>query len=414
MPRPTSILLIDDDEAMREALALRLESWGYAVETAGDGAEGAARAERTRPDVVISDVILPEMSGLELLERLRERDVHSPVILITAHGIVSWAVQAMKRGAIDFLTKPVDPGHLATLIEDAAEQSRLRRQRSSLESALESDRVGGLVGRSPAMAGVFEAVDLLSRNEMSAILVGESGVGKEVVARTIHELSRRREKPFVAVNTAAIPEALIESELFGHERGAFTGAVGARAGCFEQADGGTLLLDELGEMPPALQPRLLRVLDDGRLRRLGGSREIPFDARVIAATNRGIDDLLESGTLRDDLLFRLNVFTVAIPPLRDRIEDLPLLAQHFIGTFNEKHGTEVEGMREATLERLQAYDWPGNVREFRNVLERAAILCREGWIEPSHLPPRVADEGRRHEFPSPISVPAASRSTVDG
>jgi len=388
-----SVLLVDDDEAMREALAVRLESWGYAVETAGDGAEAAGRVERDRPDILITDVVLPGMSGLDLLERLRKGGLDCPTILITAHGTVNWAVEAMKRGAMDFLTKPVDHEHLASLIETAAENVRLRRNADSIEKSLESDRLGHLVGRSPTMAEVFASVSLLAQNETSAILQGESGVGKEVVARTIHDLSARSKGPFVAVNSAAIPEGLIESELFGHEKGAFTGATAARAGCFEQADGGTLLLDEIGDMPLSLQPRLLRILEEGCTRRLGGSREVSFDVRVIAATNRDIDELVENRVLREDLLYRLNVFTIVIPPLRDRTDDVALLAQHFIRGFNEKHGTEVEGLRDATRARLEAYPWPGNVRELRNVLERAVVLARDGWIEPSNLPPYVRDSG---------------------
>lgn len=406
--KPIRVLLVDDDEAMREALAVRLESWGYDVSTAGDGSEAADRAGTEPPDVIVTDVVLPGMSGLDLLERLRKSGLTCPIILITAHGSVNWAVEAMKRGAMDFLTKPVDHEHLAALISAAADEVRLRRDTDSITRTLESDRLGPLVGRSQAMRDVFESVRLLADNQTSAILRGESGVGKEVVARTIHELSSRSGGPFIAVNTAAIPEGLIESEVFGHEKGAFTGATSARQGCFEQADGGTLLLDEIGDMPLVLQPRLLRILEEGRTRRLGGSREVEFDVRVLAATHRDIETLVADGVLREDLLYRLNVFTIEIPPLRERTDDIPLLAHHFIRQFNERHETEVDGLREESRERLAAYPWPGNVRELRNVLERAVILCREGWIEPGHLAPYVRDGGReRREVVLPVGITAA-------
>ncbi len=406
--KPVRVLLVDDDEAMREALAVRLESWGYEVSTAGDGSEAAEAAESAAPDVIVTDVVLPGMSGLDLLERLRKAGLACPIILITAHGSVNWAVEAMKRGAMDFLTKPVDHEHLASLISAASEEVRLRRDADSIARALESDRLGPLVGSSAAMREVFDSVRLLARNQTSAILQGESGVGKEVVARTIHDLSSRSGGPFVAVNTAAIPEGLIESEVFGHEKGAFTGATSARAGCFEQADRGTLLLDEIGDMPLALQPRLLRILEEGRTRRLGGSREVEFDVRVLAATHRDIEALVADRVLREDLLYRLNVFTIHIPPLRQRAEDIPLLSQHFIRQFNDRHETGVEGLRHESRERLAAYPWPGNVRELRNVLERAVILCREGWIEPSHLPPYVRTRDREtREVVLPVGITAA-------
>jgi len=406
--KPIRVLLVDDDEAMREALAVRLESWGYEVATAGDGSQAAEAAETRGPDVIVTDVVLPGMSGLDLLERLRKTGMTCPIILITAHGSVNWAVEAMKRGAMDFLTKPVDHEHLASLISAAADEVRLRRNTDSITRTLEFDRLGPLVGSSAAMRDVFDSVRLLAHNQTSAILRGESGVGKEVVARTIHELSSRSGGPFVAVNTAAIPEGLIESEVFGHEKGSFTGATSARQGCFEQADRGTLLLDEIGDMPLALQPRLLRILEEGRTRRLGGSREVEFDVRVLAATHRDIDTLVADGVLREDLLYRLNVFTIEIPPLRERTQDIPLLAHHFIRQFNERHETAVDGLREESRQRLEAYPWPGNVRELRNVLERAVILCREGWIEPTHLAPYVRSGGKqRREVVLPVGITAA-------
>lgn len=409
MSNAIRVLVVDDDEAMRETLSMRVESWGYEVLVADSGTGAAERVVAENPDIIVTDVVLPGMSGLDLLERLRADGKRRPIILITAHGSVSWAVEAMKKGAMDFLTKPVDYEHLASLLDAAAEELGLRGRVRALESELqEGAGLGRLVGRSASMRETFDLVELLAANEASAILVGESGVGKELVARTIHELSRRRDGPFLAVNTAAIPEGLIESEIFGHEKGAFTGATAARPGCFEQADGGTLLLDEIGDMPAPLQPRLLRVLEERQARRLGGSREVSFDVRVLAATNRRVEDLIEDGLLREDLFFRLNVFTVEIPPLREHPEDIPLLAQHFIRRFNAKHGTAVDGLRKEALERLSEYPWPGNVRELRNIIERATILAREGWIGSGHLPPYVRDgEEREREIVLPIGVTAA-------
>lgn len=413
--RSAHIFLVDDDEAMREALAVLIESWGYRVSTAGDGVVARSEIARTTPDVIITDVVLPGMSGLDLLEELERDGIKTPIILITAHGTVGWAVDAMKRGAMDFLTKPVDHGHLRELIERAVEEIELQGWTLDLQRQLEEGRLGQLVGQSPAMEELFKSVRLLAAKQTSAIILGESGVGKEVVARTIHDLSPRAKGPFLAVNTAAIPEGLIESEIFGHEKGAFTGASQTRPGCFEQADGGTLLLDEIGDMPLALQPRLLRVLEEGRARRLGGSREVEFDVRVIAATNRNIDELLQTRVLREDLFYRLNVFTVNAPPLRDHSEDVALLAQHFVQNFNEKHETAITGLRPDALEILENYEWPGNVRELRNVVERATILAQKGWIQPTHLPGHVrsvAGRGKKVILPIGTTTAEAERRLI--
>ena len=406
---PLNILVVDDEAAVREVLAVRIEDWGYAVSTAADVAQAERILAERPPDVVISDVVLGEASGLDLLQRLKTGDAQRPVILITAHGSIDVAVEAMKGGAEDFLTKPLDYTKLHALLESAAAELRQRVMTRELERRLSEVGVGGLVGESRAIREVFEVVELLAASDASAIITGESGTGKEVVARTIHELSARRNGPFVAVNAAAIAEGVIESELFGHEKGAFTGAVQARPGYFELADGGTLFLDEIAEMPLALQPKLLRILETRRTRRLGGSREVEFDVRVLAATNRSPAAAVRNGRLREDLLYRLNVFEVVVPPLRERLQDVPLLAQYFIREFNGKHGTGVEGLRDATRELLGAYAWPGNVRELRNVIERAVIVAREGWLEPIHLPPylRVREAGSNPIVVVPIGTTAA-------
>lgn len=408
--REFNILVIDDEPAVREVLALRIEGWGYRVRTVGDAEEAERALASAVPDVVISDVVLPGLSGLDLLTRLLASGLEIPVILITAHGSIDAAVEAMKLGARDFLTKPLDYGKLRTLLDAAISELIERGEARALEARL--DQGGGpghLVGESRPMRALFRVVETLASSDASAILTGESGTGKEVVARTIHELSARRDGPFVAINAAAIPEGLIESELFGHEKGAFTGAVQSRPGCFEQANGGTLFLDEIGEMPISLQPKLLRILEDGRARRLGGSRDIAFDVRVLAATNRIPADAVRGGQLREDLFYRLNVFEVEVPPLRERTGDVALLAQHFVRIFNEKHQMRVEGVRDRARALLEAYPWPGNVRELRNVIERAVIVARSGWIDAPHLPPylQVNPEGGDPTITLPLGITAA-------
>jgi DNA-binding NtrC family response regulator len=294
----------------------------------------------------------------------------------------------MKAGAADFLTKPLDYVMLQALLESAAGDLRQRYESRSLDAHLQRQQSApGLVGQSRAIRELRRTIEVVAATDASAILTGESGTGKEVVARAIHSMSTRRDKPFIAINTAAIPEGLIESEVFGHEQGAFTGAAKARPGVFELANGGTLFLDEIAEMPISLQPKLLRVLEEGRARRLGGSREVAFDVRVLAATNRNPSAAIRDNQLREDLFYRLNVFEIRLPPLRDRADDVGLLAQHFIREFSRKHGMDVQGVGEPARQLLEAHAWTGNVRELRNVIERAVIVARSGWIEPRHLPP---------------------------
>lgn len=382
-----SVLVVDDDETMREVLTVRLEDWGYRVRAVPDADEARSAIESGEPDVVLADIVLPGMSGIELLRLLKEDDSSRPVIMMTGHGSVDLAVEAMKEGAEDFLTKPIETDKLAAVLKTVIADLSLRHRVAELDHQLE-DQPGfaGMIGRSEAMREVFATVELLAQNEASAIITGASGTGKELVARSIHQLSKRAKGPFIALNCAAIPEGLIESELFGHTKGAFTGATELRRGAFELADGGFLLLDEIAEMPVNLQSKFLRILEDQRVRRLGGSRDIEFDVRVLAATNRPVDAAIEEGLLREDLYFRLAVFEVQLPDLQDREGDIPLLAQAFIREFNRKHDTDVEGIRDEALELLKAHDWPGNVRELRNVIERATIVCGSGWIERGQLP----------------------------
>ncbi len=385
--RSTKILVVDDEEAMREVLQMRLQEWGFDVCLAEDGVQGKELAESYDPDIVISDVIMPQVSGMDLLRSLKAGDPNRTIILVTAQASIDLAVDAMKQGAQDFVTKPIDYPKLRLILEAAEQEIDLRRESRRIASQLERGAgFGDFVGTSKAMREVYELLSNIATSDASVIITGESGTGKELAARTIHELSSRSKGPFIAVNASAIPENLMESEMFGHERGAFTGATGIQSGCFELANRGTLFLDEIAEMPASLQPKLLRVLEDRRVRRVGGSQEFLVDVRVLAATNKEPREAVESGKLREDLFYRLNVFTVALPPLRDRKTDIPLLAHAFIREFNAKHNSKVESCRSETLDLLKSYSWPGNVRELRNIMERAVILAKGSWIEPTHLP----------------------------
>lgn len=359
--------------------------------------EAAASAEAAldivdeyRPDVVITDLVLPEMDGLKLLERMLDSPRPPVVLLITGHASVETAVEAMRRGAADFLTKPVEVAQLQVRLEKAVERVALGREIDLLRHQLrDSGRFGELAGQSRAMQEVYRWIELAASSTASVLILGESGTGKELVARTIHEHSGRAGGPFVTVNCAAIPETLIESEIFGHERGAFTGANERRLGCFELASGGSLFLDEIAEMDVLMQAKLLRVLQDASFRRLGGKSEIIVDARIIAATNRDPAEALASGKLRDDLLYRINVFTIEVPPLRERVDDLRYLAKLFIEEFNARENRSVEGLTPGAEEVLEKYRWPGNVRELRNVVHRAVILAGQGLLGLEHFPGRV-------------------------
>jgi DNA-binding NtrC family response regulator len=403
--RNLMILVVDDEAAMREVLQMRLREWGYEVCLAEDGVEGKKRAESHDPDIVISDVIMPQASGIDLLRSLKAGNPYRPVILLTAQASVDLAVDAMKQGAYDFITKPIDYFKLKSILKAAEQEIDMRRQSRGLVAQLGSNYgFGCFIGISKPMLEVYDLIANISKSDASVIITGESGTGKELAARTIHELSLRSQGPFIAINASAIPENLMESEIFGHERGAFTGAIGIQAGCFELANKGTLFLDEIAEMPPSLQPKLLRVLEDRRVRRVGGSQEFLVDVRVLAATNWKPQEAVQKGKLREDLFYRLNVFTVTLPPLRERISDLALLAQTFILQFNAKHNSQVDSCKSDTLEMLKAYSWPGNVRELRNVMERAVILAKGSWLEPSHLPayilnPTHGDAGSKINIP---------------
>jgi DNA-binding NtrC family response regulator len=382
------VLIVEDEENERTGLAELVHAWGYRTETARDGMEGLEKVTSWSPGIVVTDLKMPRMTGLELLERIADMPEAIAVILLTAQGSIDTAVDAMKLGAYDFLTKPVDPARLRNILTNASRQRGTDRELEVTRRQLRGTGIlGPLVGSSKKMQEIFSLVEMVAPSSASVLITGESGTGKELVARTIHDLSSRKGKPFIAINCSAIPETLIESEIFGHEKGAFTGALERRAGCFELAEEGTLLLDEIGEMPINTQAKLLRVLEDRKLRRLGSKVETEINVRVLAATNKVPEQAVASGQLRNDLYYRLNVFNIHMPPLRDHREDVPQLAEALLADMNSKHGRKVSGLSDAVSQQFIAYSWPGNVREMRNTLERAVIVCNGPMIEPKHLPP---------------------------
>src|SRR5689334_2489232 len=408
------VLIVEDEENERTGLAELISSWGYATDTARDGQEGHEKIGLWSPAIVISDLKMPRMGGLELLEKIAADTRTVAVIVVTAQGTIDSAVQAMRMGAYDYVTKPIDTNRLRTILQNA---SALLGARVELEvtrrKLRDAGSLGCLVGPSKKMQEIFRLIELVAPSTASVLITGASGTGKELVARTIHELSPRRNKAFIAINCAAIPETLIESEIFGHENGAFKGALERRTGCFELAEGGTLLLDEIGEMPVATQAKLLRVLEDRKLRRLGSKVETTVDVRVLAATNKTPEDAVANGHLRNDLYYRLNVFNIHMPPLREHKEDVPNLVQSLLADMNQKHGRAVQMVSEAVLNLFQGYSWPGNVRELRNTLERAVIVCEGSVIETKHLPPGFGHTPARTAAMDPNALHLGVGTTVE-
>jgi len=393
MESGVKVLIVEDEPNALMGLAELISGWGYRTETARDGIEGWEKALAWDPAIVVTDLKMPRLDGIGLLTRLSEEgsglNANLAVVVLTAMGSIELAVDAMKLGAYDFLQKPVDSTRLRTILANATRQRETQIELEVVRRRLrETGVLGSMVGSSRVMREIFAMIEQIAPSNVSVLITGASGTGKEMVARTLHDLSPRKSRPFVAVNCAAIPETLMESEIFGHERGAFTGAAERRAGCFELAQGGTLLLDEIGEMPAATQAKLLRVLEERKFRRLGARNEQEVDVRVLAATNRDPGQAVAEGHLRPDLYYRLNVFNIHMPPLREHLEDLPAMADAMLGEMNQKHGRKVSGVTAAILERMMAYDWPGNGRELRNTIERAVILCPDGMpLDASHLPP---------------------------
>ena len=391
------ILVVDDDAGQRSDLAEMVESLGFQAKTACDGSEALQTLISFPASAILTDLVMPRMDGFKLLQELAARGDRTPTIVLTAFGSIDQAIKVVHDlKAFWFLEKPVQPGIMRALLERAIQQSYLLGETERLSRQLSyQGLLGDLVGDSPSMRDIFSMIRQVAPTTASVLITGESGTGKELVARAIHGLSPRSAGPFVAVNCAALPESLMESELFGHEKGAFTGAVERRAGCFEQAQNGTLLLDEISEMPLSTQAKLLRVIEESKVRRLGGASDIPISVRVLAATNRAPDKAIQNKHLREDLYYRLNVFHVALPPLRERKQDIPAIASALIRVLNRKHGCRVTHLSPEVLDRLEANSWPGNVRELRNVIERAAIVAGEGEIQLRHLPGVLASAPER-------------------
>ncbi|HWP99693.1 MAG TPA: sigma-54 dependent transcriptional regulator [Vicinamibacterales bacterium] len=384
------ILVVDDERSMRELLAIVLRREGYDVRLAEDGRSAIELIEREPIELVISDIRMPDVSGVEVLAAAQRVNPEVIGIMITAYASTETAVEALRLGAYDYVTKPFNVEELRLKIRKAFERRRLQQENALLRRALQTThQFSNIIGRSPAMQAVFQLIQTIAPTTSTVLVTGESGTGKELVARAIHFNSPRRDHPFVAVNCGALPETLLESELFGHVRGAFTGAETNKKGLLEVAEKGTVFLDEIGEMSPMMQVKLLRFLQDRRFRRVGGTEEIEADIRVIAATNRDLARLVAEGRFRDDLFYRINVIPVRLPPLRERVEDIPLLAEHFLQKYAAQMGRSIAGISPAAMRCLRTYRWPGNIRELENAIERAVALETSSTIQPASLPEHV-------------------------
>ena len=390
MPDPATLLVADDDPGLRESLERTLTREGYRVVLASDGRAALERVQAGGVDLIVTDLRMPGLTGLELLRAAKAIMPDVDVILLTAFGTVEEAVQAMKDGAYDFLTKPFRREQLIKLIDKALERRDLIEQNRALKKQLEDLRAKGqMIGASPSWRRMLTLVEQTADSSATILIQGESGTGKELVARSIHERSARRNGPFIAVNCAALPETLLESELFGYEKGAFTGAAGRKEGRFELAHGGTLFLDEVGDLSLVTQPKILRVLQEGEFERLGGTRTLQVDVRIVAATNQDVAEMVKEKRFREDLYYRLNVITIRVPPLRERPEDIRVLAQHYLRVYAAKNGRKLEGFTGEAIDRLEAYAWPGNVRELENLIERSVLLARKDRIDAEDLPEEV-------------------------
>src|SRR5258705_12546911 len=399
------VLVVDDDRATSAGMADVVEEWGYEVEVADTVKAGWAAISRLVPDVWFVDVKLPDGGGLDLLPRVKETYPDVSVIILTGHATVDCAVKALKVGAVDSGTKPVDLPRLQVILKSVEDKQMMKQEILELRRQLQKmGALGHLVGKSPRMQKLFEEIEMVANTDANVFIVGESGSGKEVVANTIYSLSRRRMKPFIAFNCGAISPTLIESEIFGHEKGAFTNAIKRREGYFEMAKGGTVFLDEITEMPIELQVKLLRVLEEGKFRRVGGNDEINIDARIIAASNRDLQKAIADGRMREDLYYRLNVFPIDVPPLRERLEDIPLFSHFFLQKLNETEDKKVEEIDAEFIEALQAYEWPGNVRELRNVINRAFIMARTDTLTLECLPDKLVGN-RRKRSRNAVTIP---------
>jgi DNA-binding NtrC family response regulator len=387
------LLIVEDEPLLRITMADALRKEGWTVDVAEDGVKGAAQFEQHYHDVVLTDLVMPGIGGMDLLKRIKALQPDTTVVIITAHGSVDRAVEAMREGASDFIAKPFSMAQLLVRLSNVCSVRLLREQNVRLQEQLEQRHAfANIIGKSKPMQEVFELIRLVSDSEASVLVQGESGTGKEMVASAIHFNSPRRAKPYVRVSCASLPESLIESELFGYEKGAFTGASERRIGRFEAASGGTLFLDEIGELPLSFQVKLLRVLQERQIERLGSNRPVNVDVRIVSASLRPLEGEIDAGTFREDLFFRVNTVLINLPPLRERREDIPLLATAFLQEFTEERGRAVEGFSDTVFELFDAYPWPGNVRELRNVVERAILFCKGSEVSPDELPASLRDE----------------------
>jgi two-component system NtrC family response regulator/two-component system response regulator HydG len=384
------ILVVDDEINARSALRALLSEEGYEVAEAADGEEGLAKLAELAPDAVLSDVRMPKLDGLQFLERAKEMGSDAAFVMMTAYGSVDLAVQAMRTGAENFLVKPIDVAAALVFLDKALDRRRLQREAKQLrERVRERFKLEGVVGDSAELRAVFDLIARAAPSKATVLILGESGTGKELIAQALHEKSTRREKSFIKVACAALTETLLESELFGHEKGSFTGAAGRREGRFELADGGTIFLDEIGEINAATQVKLLRVLQQREFERVGGTHTLKIDVRVVAATNRDLAAEVKAGRFREDLYYRLNVVSVTLPPLRQRKSDIAQLAAHFLDKYSAAYGKPIRGIAPGMLQALQAYDWPGNVRELENAIERAVVLAKSEDLTADDLPPTL-------------------------
>ena len=410
MSQTQTILLVEDDSGLRELLQEELEAEGYQVTACGDAEQGLALLNSQTPDLLISDLRLPGADGLSLLPNLTHTDSAPAVLIITAFGSVQQAVKALQAGADDFLTKPLEMDHFLLTVSRLLENRKLRNEVQHYRSLLAVKQFNGMIGQSPAMQHMFHQIKQIADADGPVLIQGESGTGKELVARALHDQSSRRDGPYMVVNCGGIPSELMESEFFGHAAGAFTGARTQRAGLFQQANGGSLLLDELGEMPLALQAKLLRVLQDGKVRPVGSDHEIQLDVRIIGATNRNLTKAVADGSFREDLFYRLETFALQVPPLRARGADIQQLTEFFLTRFNARQKQSIKGFSDAALATLQSYSFPGNVRELQNAVERAATFCDSPLIEARHLPQRIREQNNATDAPaiSPVAVALAN------
>ena len=407
MKPPRSVLIVEDEANMRRVLSALLERDGFRTLEAPDGGAALELLAREPVDAILTDLRMPKMNGLELLEAVRRMHSEIPVVMLTAHGTVGSAVEALKQGAFDYLTKPFDPDEIRQVMEKAVSTRRLAAREARLPA--DEDPEPLLSGHSVALAEVKHVIDRVAATPATVLITGESGTGKEIVARSLHRASTRKMGPFIKVNCAAIPEGLLESELFGYEKGAFTGAVGRKPGRFELADGGTLFLDEIGEMPPSAQPKLLRAIQEGRFYRVGGTEIVHVDVRLVAATNRDLREEVRTGRFREDLFYRLHVVPIHLPPLRDRPEDIPTLARLFLERFASKLHRPVSSIDPLAMDLLRAHPWPGNIRELENAIERATLLCDGGTLLARDLPSEVQPPTPR---PSATTEPTPLRERI--